>query len=727
MAGNAVKGTIKKLLVAKELKSYSKELKSKYLDYDKWVRMLETGYEAADSDEKLEINCQTIDISDEENESDVAKNDSKLAEFDSLCKLIKILDPQNVPNCETQYLVVGVKNFPKAARCLTLEGNKIDSVILRLFPGEISDFAFEEIHRSIQKNKNQIMIYSDEDSVEITCNGLERRFNPWYKPDWAPDDFLSFPYYGSLVVLRKETILQFDADDVDTPLKFYEYLYRILLLNGCFDKHTVSGGRVGHISKVLYHTIDESPYNQLKDMRLSTTIKEKVDDNLISVIIPSKDHPDILFRCIDSFIDRTRTDKLKFEFILVDNGSSEVNKATIESLVVHYRTFLKVSDVVYIYDPKPFNFSYMCNTGAKRATGKYLLFLNDDMEIIEPDWITKMFDKVVLPYAGAVGAKLIYPPSIRPEGDIIQHAGITNLRIGPAHKLQFESDTKDHYFGRNRLCHNMMGVTGACLLVKKSVFEEVGGFDERLAVAFNDVDLCYSIYEKGYYNIERNDVRLYHHESLSRGNDSDSEEKMQRLSKEKDYLYEKHQSLYGIDPFYNENLTTDMLETEYAPKYHYEVKLNEDWAKVTKITNVINSATEDKCVRVGMECAMDIYKWKYGVSIEKGVNMPSDDDLGFYFQGYTFVIGSDNACYERKLLLKNKSTNAVYGIEVNIELRPDIKANLSDQINVDLTGYTAKMRLGAVPKGSYQFGMYMRDKTSTQRLYNWSNWTLEVE
>ena len=727
MAENAVKGTIKKLLVAKEEKSYTRSVKSKYLDYDKWVRELESGYDSGKSDNGLIINSQTIDISDEENESCPIENDGELAEFNSLCKLIKIFDSKNGGNCETQYLVVSVKNFPKAARCLTLEGNKIDSVILRLFPGEFSDFAFEEIHESISKKKSQIMIYSDEDVVGKDDNGCETRFNPWFKPDWAPDDFLSYPYYGSFIVLRKDTILQFNSDDVDSPSKLYDYLYRVLLLNGCFDKHTSLDGKVGHISKVLYHTYEKSSYDEIKDLRLPTIIKEKTADNLISVIIPSKDHPDILFRCIDSFIDRTKTNNLRFEFVLVDNGSSEANKATIESLVVHYRTFLKVSDVVYIYDPKPFNFSYMCNTGAKKATGKYLLFLNDDMEIIEPDWIDKMYEKVVLPYAGAVGAKLIYPPSIRAEGDVIQHAGITNLRIGPAHKLQFESDSIDHYFGRNRFCHDMMGVTGACLLVKKSVFEEVGGFDENLAVAFNDVDLCYSIYEKGYYNIERNDVRLYHHESLSRGNDSDSEEKMRRLGREKDYLYEKHQALYGKDPFYNVNLTTDMLETEYAPKYHYEVKLQGEWAKVSNITSVINSASCNKCVRVGMEAAMDIYKWKYGVSIEKGVVIPNDDDLGFYFQGYTFVIGANNACYERTLLLKNRDTGAIYGIEVNVELRPDIKANLSDQINVDLTGYTAKMRADAVPKGNYQFGMYMKDRTSTQKLYNWSNWTLEVK
>lgn len=263
-------------------------------------------------------------------------------------------------------------------------------------------------------------------------------------------------------------------------------------------------------------------------------------------------------------------------------------------------------------------------------------------------------------------------------------------------------------------------------MVRRAVFDEVGGFDENLAVAFNDVDLCYKIYEKGYYNIERNDTVLLHHESLSRGDDSESPEKMRRLAKEKDYLYEKHQALYGKDPFYNINLTTDMLESVYAPKYHYEVRLDREWADVSDVTHVVECAREDKCVRVGMECAMDIFKWKYGVAKEKAEHEPTKEELGYYFQGYTFVIGSNNACFEKMLLLENTQSKQVWGVSLDIEYRPDIRDNLKDQLNVDLTGYTAKVSANSLPEGEYRFGMYMKDKTSSLRLYNWSNWTLTV-
>ncbi len=329
--------------------------------------------------------------------------------------------------------------------------------------------------------------------------------------------------------------------------------------------------------------------------------------------------------------------------------------------------------------------------------------------------------KAVLPRAGAVGAKLLYPDSAT-----IQHAGITNLRVGPAHKLQFLSDDEEHYYGRNRGVHNMIGATGACLMMRKKVFEEAGGFFEGLAVAFNDVDLCYTIYENGYYNIERNDVVLYHHESLSRGKDGESEEKQLRLLREKDVLYERHQELYGRDPFYHKYLTTDMLEAEYSPAFRYQVRLDMPWALAKEREGLPGGVREDACVVLGMECAMDIYKWKYGVEAERGGGEADPSDQGYYFQGYSFVIGADNACYKRTLILKEKDNGRIIEIPVEDQYRQDICDNLKDQVNVQLTGFAAKVRLSDVPKGRYRFGMLVRERCSRQKLIGFSSWVLEA-
>ena len=448
---------------------------------------------------------------------------------------------------------------------------------------------------------------------------------------------------------------------------------------------------------------------------------EERKDHLVSVIIPSKDNPEVLFHCISSLTERTKG-VIPYEIILVDNGSREENKILIKQNIeaLQQKNYPLCREICYHYESMAFNFSRMCNLGASMAKGDLLLFLNDDMEIIQGDWLVKLAEKAVLKRVGAVGAKLLYPDST-----VIQHAGITNLHVGPAHKLQLLDDKDDHYYGRNRYVHNMMGVTGACLMLQKKRFEELGGFYEGLAVAFNDVDLCYTLFESGYDNIQRNDVVLYHHESLSRGKDGESEEKQLRLLGEKDVLYERHQDCYGKDPYYSKYLTTDMLESEYTPAYHYQVSMDMPWSRVQK-KELPENAGEDACVVLGMECAMDIYKWKYGVAAGRGKTPPAEEDEGYYFQGYAFVIGSDNACYKKTLFLEEKETGEKLLIPVRDCYRPDIDGNLKDQIHTELTGFAAKVHLSDIPKGQYRFGMLMEDGCSRQKLFSYSSWVLRA-
>ena len=145
--------------------------------------------------------------------------------------------------------------------------------------------------------------------------------------------------------------------------------------------------------------------------------------------------------------------------------------------------------IQYIYQESEFNFSAMCNLGAKAAKGEYLLFLNDDMEVIEPNWMKRMLGQAACTHTGAVGAKLYYPGEREQAAYRIQHAGITNMGIGPAHKLAGMEDTGNLYHGRNLLTYNMLAVTAACLMVKKELFLKAGGFDEEFAVAYNDVEI----------------------------------------------------------------------------------------------------------------------------------------------------------------------------------------------------------------------------------------------
>ena len=843
-----IKQIIKRFLQERQRKEYRKELASQLRDYDSWIRgqeapLLVSGHATEKSEETFTVSdytwksCLKYLTNESKTKSDDGpemENAGKDAELFAECISYQVFHKKHPDSTKSPVMTL---LSMKAGQFLELQDRikdgapEEDILLLNFQDGEYSELAipmiteaFSELRDPEHRNPDETpaLVYGDEDVIMAG-----KRQNPWFKPDWSPDTFLSCFYFGAFVAVptikmseflqkhgvAERTDREVEADlfvdggpeselqqgkqedrkgKVHEPLDpdqvLYELLADYLRENGAFTGWKMADHVVVHIPQVLVHT-KVSSYEHWKNLHLSDeNVTADIPVPTVSVIIPSKDHPDILFRCLDSFVDKTSGlwTKVKTEFIIVDNGSSKENKNRIGKKLQELGISLEkkqnqkqhqeqnqikdpeqnrnINNTRYLYKELSFNFSYMCNWGAKEAQGDYLLFLNDDMEIVDADWLILLMEKAVLPYVGAVGAKLLYPDT-----DIIQHAGITNLRVGPAHKLQFAHDKEDHYFGQNRGVHDMLGVTGACLLVKKTIFEKVGGFDETLAVAFNDVDLCYKIYEEGYYNVVRNDLFLFHHESLSRGKDGESEEKQLRLLREKDYLYEKHQDLYGKDPFYHPYLTTDMLETEYTPAFRYQVDLSMPWAKVKECTQEVLAAREDECLVIGMECAMDIYKWKYGVSPEKRKNRNLDldkedyskkekdnrndrsndrsndsEDQGYYFQGYSFVIGSDNACYKKELLLRritdgNRQTSAntveedekmpqpaIYSISIEKKCREDIKANLKDQVNVDLTGYAAKLKPGAVPAGKYQFGMLAKDACSRVRLVNWSSWTIEI-
>lgn len=730
-----LKNSVKQILTKKQEKRYEIVLGEKKMSYDVWIRRQEEKIQVADIIVLESTKCLTNDISDHLPEGNVIQNEGFHSENALTCRFFEVFDKkQNKEDGLSFLLLPGVISNGTDGWALLeiIKKSDADVILFQNVEGELASVSLPLFYKKFVEDKNIILIYGDED---VEGGGI--RCNPWFKPDWSPDTFLSAYYFGSLTAVRREQLIEALKEYLDENLMtegvagkdglcpvVYSLYEKMLRANQAFAVRT-DGEPVPviHIPEIVFHAKEEA-YYAVKDWKLSKSFPVK-ETPMVSIIIPSKDNPAVLFTCIHSLIQKTDME-YSCEILIIDNGSNEENKREIETEIQKLNQNADGGKegiaLAYHYHPMAFNFSRMCNMGAELAKGNLLLFLNDDMEIIQNDWLSSMIQKAVLPYAGAVGAKLLYPDS-----DIIQHAGITNLRVGPAHKLQFLSDEENHYYGKNRGVHNMLAVTGACLLVRRSVFEKVGGFEEKLAVAFNDVDLCYKIHEAGYYNIVRNDVVLYHHESLSRGKDGESEEKQLRLLREKDVLYEMHQEVYGKDPFYHKYLTADMLESEYSPAYHYQVDLSMPWAKVDKKDSLPENIKEDGCVVIGMEGAMDIYKWKYGVKPELGKVEPVAEDMGYYFQGYTFVIGANNACYKKTLLLENKENKQVFYVQTEDKYRPDIRKNLKDQLNVDLTGFAGKVRLEDVPEGVYRFGMLAEDRCSRQKLVNWSSWVLRVD
>ncbi len=426
----------------------------------------------------------------------------------------------------------------------------------------IAPDAFMEFARKINEDPDLDFIYSDED--KLTEDGKIRHL-PFFKPDWSPDLIWCENYTNHLSAYKMSIVRKIGglrskydgAQDYDFVLRFME---------------ETDDSKVGHISKILYHwrerkesvafSLDSKKYateatrfikedalrrrgipghtEYVSEASQYRIVYEVKDNPLVSIIIPSKDNPNILKQCIESVIKHTIYGKI--EIVVVDNGSSDENREEIKE-------YLEEKGCLYLYGDYAFNFSYMCNLGAQNSHGDYLLFLNDDVEAFDGEWLERMLGEAQQRHVGAVGAKLFYP-----ETTLIQHAGVSNLKEGPGHAFVHQDDSIPYYFCMNRLESDFIAVTAACLMVSRNKFLQAGLFDENLKVAYNDIDLCFKLHELGYYNVVRQDAILYHHEFLSRGVDDNDPEKALRLSGEKIGLYLRHPELKGRDPFLNENI-----------------------------------------------------------------------------------------------------------------------------------------------------------------------------
>ena len=420
--------------------------------------------------------------------------------------------------------------------------------------------ALYEIAKKLNEDHTLDFIYSDED--KLSEDGTKRR-NPFFKPDWSPDTFMSLMYTCHLAVYRKSLLDEMGGLRVGLEgSQDYDLVLRVM----------EKTNRIGHVPKILYHwrereestanDISAKPYiiettkkaklealerrgvkghlEYIKDIVMFRVVYEVVGNPRVSIIIPSKDNYDILKQCLTSI--RKETKYQNYEIIVVDNGSAEETHAK-------YTQMCKELECKYHYAPMEFNFSKMCNIGAHLADGQFLLFLNDDIRVEGAEWLERMLGHAQQPQTGAVGCKLIYPNT-----NLIQHVGVVSFMVGPGHAFQRINDDLNCYWGRNKLEYNYSAVTGACLMIDRNKYDQVGGFSEQLPVAYNDIDLCFNLVEAGYYNVVRTDVRLYHYESISRGYDAVSPEKAARQQREMKKLYDRHPEFKGYDPCYNPNL-----------------------------------------------------------------------------------------------------------------------------------------------------------------------------
>ncbi len=558
-------------------------------------------------------------------------------------------------------------------------------VIFKLAKGKLSKEAIPQLANYFKNHPQVQILYGDEDVMEK--NG--HRHSPWIKPCWSPDTYETYFYVGSVVAIRKELLIKCGVNCSEWVIEYMdtceirEQMDRIFMEAEAFQKGSKVVERVPY---VLFHAFDAKEWNTHFSSR--SVIHEEEYMSGISVIIPSKDNPALLKQCLDSL----KKQNVKLDIIVVDNGSEEGNRKEIET----YTEGMK-----YIYEPMEFNFSRMCNIGARHAEMPILLFLNDDIELGEANTLQTMYQKAVKPYVGAVGLKLYYPG-----GKLIQHAGVINTPMGPDHKLRTLPDTEDYYFGWNTSTHNSSAVTGACLMVEKDKFWEVDGFLEELSVCYNDVDLCFRLYEDGYHNVVINEIFAWHHESVSRGNDEENPQKKARFQREWTRLYELHPAFIEEDPYYPIEMDRWSLNNRIQPAYIYGIyELQQpQWRAYIPL----KSLRHDACLMARVE--------------------RNDKEK---IQGFGIVLGDDNACYKRYLVLSPEMAGeeiaaGSFIMQLDGKYRYELEENVPDQKNVALSGYCISRDKEGIPTGRYKVGMIAVNKVTGLKLFSWCGKVLDI-
>jgi O-antigen biosynthesis protein len=442
----------------------------------------------------------------------------------------------------------------------------------------LSPNALYEVALLLNRHPNADMVYSDEDKLDK--QGWVSA--PIFKPDWCPDSFLARMYTCHLGVYRRSLVTKIGgfrtgfegSQDYDFVLRFTEQTNQIF-----------------HIPKVLYHwrihknstarRADAKPYAFEAGQRaIAEAIQRRGEPGdvvmslrypghytvqyaiavpkKVSILIPSRNLGSILDRCLNSIFSKSTYPN--FEVIVIDNGSTEAS-------------FFQVINRWAVQEPMrlrsykldiPFNYSVLNNDAVQKSESEFLLLLNNDTEVITNNWIEGMVAQAQRPSIGAVGALLRYPDNT------IQHAGI-ELK-----SQEIASHTHQHFpiqaAGYNNQIHsvnNVSAVTAACLMCRRQVFEEVGGFEETLGVAFNDVDFCLKLRQKGYWNVYLPHVQLYHYESKSRGYE-DTLEKQRRFERETQYMRQTWSQQIAHDPCSSSHIAQVMrLIVAFAFEFRY--------------------------------------------------------------------------------------------------------------------------------------------------------------
>jgi GT2 family glycosyltransferase len=422
----------------------------------------------------------------------------------------------------------------------------------------------------INKNPDADLIYSDEDKLEDDSIHVE----PHFKPDWSPDFLNSCNYITHFATIRHSVMKKVKgftpgsqgAQDWDLFLRISQVtdkIYHIPRILYTWRKSETSTAQSANSKPYAYINQKKILRHYLADKQVNASVEGHpsmgfwrvkygiLGTPLISIVIPTKNCRKLIDQCVDSIL--VKTSYPYFEIVIVDTGSNDPDIQKYYNQVTKSNPEIKV--VNWVKDK--FNFSSSCNFGAKHAKGDYFLFLNNDTEVISHDWLQSLLEHAQRDYVGAVGAKLLFSTGK------IQHAGVVVCKRDVAFHPFYGEDPRLDIFNNIYISNirNTAAVTAACMMVSRKKFEEVGGFDVKLRVTYNDVDLCLKLLDAGYKNVYNPFAELFHHESMSIGKITGSSRDMKEFEEAKLLMQKRWSKYLENDPYYNANFT------QFGPGY----------------------------------------------------------------------------------------------------------------------------------------------------------------